>query len=115
MKEITLDAKGKSMGRVAAEAAALLRGKNSVDFAANKAPEVKVNVINLKEVKITGGKLKKKRYGTRSEYMGSYSEEAMDKVIAKKGIGHVFKIAVSGMIDQTRLKKPMLKNLIVKE
>lgn len=115
MKEITLDAKGKSMGRVASEAAAILRGKTTAEFAPNKTPEVKLTVINLKEMRITGKKLKLKMYSKRSEYLGSYREEAMDKVIAKKGIGFVFKEAVNGMINRTKLKKPMLKNLIVKE
>ncbi len=115
MKEITIDAKGKSMGRVASQAAAILRGKSTAEFAPNKAPQIKLTVINLKDVKVTGKKMKKKMYGKRSEYLGSYKEEAMDKIIAKKGIGYVFKIAVNGMISRTRLKKPMLKNLTVKE
>lgn len=115
MKEYTIDAKGRSFGRVATEAAAVLRGKNTAEFEKNIAPKVKVTVINLNEAKITGRKLKDKMYSKRSEYLGSYKEEAMEKIIAKKGMGFVFKKAVYGMIDKTRLKSVMLKNLIVKE
>lgn len=115
MKEITLDAKGQSLGRVASQAAAILRGKSTAEFAPNKAPQLKLTVINLKDVKITGRKLKGKMYGKRSEYLGSYKEEAMEKIIAKKGISYVFKEAVDGMLHRTKIKKPMLKNLLIKE
>ncbi|MFA5319544.1 MAG: uL13 family ribosomal protein, partial [Candidatus Paceibacterota bacterium] len=45
-KEYTIDATGKALGRVATEAANLLRGKNTTSFVKNLAPKVTVKITN---------------------------------------------------------------------
>jgi len=112
--EITLDVKGKALGRAAAEAAVILRGKNNTDFAPNRIPDVKLLVENIDKIRITGSKLKQKKYIRHSGYPGSLKAEAMEDVIGKKGVGYVFEKAVGGMLPKNKLRKRMLKNLIIK-
>lgn len=110
----TIDAKDKSLGRAASEAAAVLRGKNRPDFAPNRVPPVKAIVVNIDKIKITGKKLKQKNYTRHSGYPGSLKTFRMEEMIAKKGVSHIFKEAVYGMLPKNKLRSQMIKNLIIK-
>ncbi|MBU1160030.1 50S ribosomal protein L13 [Patescibacteria group bacterium] len=109
-----IDAKGKSLGRVASEAAAVLRGKNRTDFAPNKAPAVKVIIENASQVKITGRKIKQKQYRRHSMYPGGLKSLRMEQVIEKKGTNYILKKAIDGMLPKNKLRRIMIKNLIIK-
>ena len=61
MKEYTIDAKGRALGRVASEAAAILRGKNDAIFQENVAPDIKLIILNVEQIKLTGQKKQTKR------------------------------------------------------
>ena len=54
----TIDATGKSLGRLASEVAALLNAKNSVFFVKNAVIQTEVEVTNASKVKVTGNKMK---------------------------------------------------------
>ncbi len=112
--EIILNVKGKVLGRAAAEAAVILRGKNNTDFAPNRIPDIKLLVEDIDKIKITGNKLKQKKYIRHSGYPGSLKTPAMEDVIDKKGMGYVFEKAVSGMLPKNKLRKRMMNNLIIK-
>ena len=60
-KEYTIDAKGKILGRLAVEAAVLLRGKNDPKFLPYLTPQNIVKVINTDLMKVTGKKMKQRR------------------------------------------------------
>jgi len=113
MKEYTIDAKNKSFGRVAAEAASVLRGKNIVNFAPYRLPAIKLIIKNTAQIKISGNKLKQKRYIRHSMYPGSLQIAKMEEVIAKKGIKYVLEKAVNGMLPKNKLRKQMMKNLVI--
>ena len=113
-KTYTIDAKGRSLGRVASEVAAILRGKNSASFQPNKMPENKVVIENINEIKLTGKKMEQKVYKSHSGYPGSLKKTKVKRVIEKKGMKHVFEEAVTGMLPDNRLRKEMLKNLTIK-
>jgi len=115
MKEYTIDAKGRSLGRVASEAAAILRGKNDANFQSNVAPVLKLTVSNVSQIKLTGQKAKQKEYKTYSGYPGSLRFTKLEELVAKKGKAEVFRRAVFGMLPKTKLQTKMVKNLIVKE
>jgi len=75
-KEYTLDATGKSLGRLATEIASILNGKNSTSFVKNVVAEVKVKVTNSSKVKITGvNKMKDSLHKTYSGYPGGLYEK----------------------------------------
>jgi len=110
--KITFDAKNKSLGRVACQAAVALRGKTSAGYSPNDAPKTKVKVINVSMIKTTGRKLGQKKYKKYSGYPGSLRYIPMEKIM-KKNPGEFFKKVVSGMLPKNKLAKIMLKNLTV--
>lgn len=114
MKEYIINAKDRSLGRVASETAAVLRGKNEVSFQGHQSPNISVSVINLDKIKITGQKVNQKKYAKYSGYPGGLRFIAMKKAIGENGKASVFKKAVSGMLPSNKLYKQMIKNLIIK-
>lgn len=113
--EHTIDAKGKKLGRVASEAAALLIGKNTVSFARNTIPTAKVKIINASKLDITARKIGSKSYKAYSGYPGGLKVTAMKKMVLDKGMAEPFRKAIGGMLPKNKLKPLMMKNLIITE
>ncbi|MDO8575083.1 MAG: 50S ribosomal protein L13 [bacterium] len=110
-----IDATDRTIGRVASEAAALLIGKNSVEFARNIAPKVEVQIINCSKAKIPVKKLEDKVYVTFTGFRGGLYNATLGEVITKKGYGEVIRRAVDGMLPKNKLRKIMIMNLKVAE
>ena len=113
-KIYTIDAKGRKPGRIATEIAVLLMGKNRVDFARNRIPNIKVEVVSAKEMSLDQKKLKNEVYTSYSGYPGGIKRVKMEKMIEKKGAKEVLRNAVSGMLPKNKLRARMMKNLIIK-
>lgn len=111
--QYVLDAKDKSLGRLASEAASILRGKREVDFAPNRVPDVKVKVINIDEIKISEKKIKQKYYKRHSGYPGGLKIIPLKKALEKKGIAFIFRKTVMNMLPKNKLQKRMIKNLVI--
>lgn len=111
----TLDATGKTPGRLATEAAKLLMGKNDPAYVPNKAPKNKVTIANASKAKISLRKLTTVQYERYSGYPGGFRYQSMDELVAKKGYSEVFKLAVYGMLPGNKLRNGMMKNLTVTE
>ena len=113
MKEYTIDAKGRALGRVASEVAAVLRGKNDASFQENAAPDIKLTVF-VDQIKLTGQKSKQKEYKTYAGYPGSLKSVPIERAIDKKGKAFIFRTAVLGMLPKNKLQIKMIKNLTLK-
>jgi len=111
---ITISAKNKPLGRLATEAALILRGKNRPDFAWNKVFSDKVVIKDLSEIKITGKKLTGKTYTSHTGWPGGFKRKSMAEIIAKKGLEEVVRRAIAGMLPKNRLRKEHLKRLSFK-
>jgi large subunit ribosomal protein L13 len=111
----SLDATGKSLGRLATEAAALLQGKNDTDFVRNQVSGNTVTISNASKLKIAPERLIKKTYKRYSGYPGGLKEESMAHVVGKKGYREVLSIAIKGMLPDNKLKSIMMKNLVITE
>ena len=109
-----IDAKNKILGRIAAEAASVLRGKNDPNFAPNKLPDVEVIVSNIDSIKVSGKKMKQKKYSSYSGYPGGLKKTVMKEAVEKKGLSSVFINAVKGMLPNNKLRKEAMKKLTVK-
>lgn len=109
--EHTIDAQGKKLGRIASEAAKLLMGKQSADFARNTIPNVKVTIINTSKADITNKKLDGKVYTSYSGYPGGLKERSMRKVVSNKGTKEAFRKAIYGMLPGNKLRSKMMLNL----
>jgi len=114
-KTYTVDAKGRKIGRVAGEVAALLMGKNTTNFVRNSIPDVKVTLVNASGADITEKKKDEKTYARYSGFPGGQTIESMGRVAEKKGYSEVFRKAIKGMLPKNKLQTPMMKNLTVTE
>lgn len=112
-KEVTIDAKDQSIGRVASKVAILLQGKASPDYYPHKLGNTIVTVVNIKEVKVTGKKLTDKVYHRWTGYIGNLKSETL-KTKMERDIVKAFKDIVRGMLPKNTLRDKRLKNLIVK-
>lgn len=113
--EHTIDATEKKLGRVASEAAVLLMGKNTPDFAKNQVANVKVNITNASKMDVNDKKMDTKIYKRYSGYPGGLKETKMSAVVTKKGYGEVLKMAIFGMLPSNKLRPKMIKNLKIYE
>lgn len=113
-KKIIIDAAGQSLGRIAGQAALMLRGKNKTDFAPHKDAGDFVVIKNSGAIKITGNKLKTKVYHRFTGYVGGLKSETMEKFIERRGLPEVIRKAVYGMLPKNKLRDRMIKRLEVK-
>ena len=111
----TIDATGKTPGRLASEAAKFLMGKDSPAFARNKSSGNKVIITNASKAKISPKKLTTTMYERYSGYPGGFRYQSMDELIGKKGYSEVFRLAVYGMLPGNKLRNGLMKNLTVTE
>ena len=108
-KWYVLDAAGKPLGRVAAQAAVLLRGKQKVDFTPNVDCGDHVVIINTDKAVLTGKKLEKKFYYTHSKYIGGLKKVQYKTFMAENSDKAMY-VAVKGMIpDNTIGAKAMTR------
>ncbi len=96
-KWFLIDAAGKPLGRVAAEAAVLLRGKNKVTFTPNVDCGDHVIIINTDKAVLTGKKLEKKYYRTHSGWIGGLKEIQYKTLMAENSDKAMY-VAVKGMV-----------------
>jgi len=111
-KIYNIDAKGKSLGRLATNVATLLRGKNEVNYTPHLDPLVTVRVSNLDKVVLTGKKAEQKIYRHYTGYPGGLREIKYSEFI-KKDKGRALKLAVLRMLHKNRLRSKLMKRLII--
>ena len=111
-KWYVLDAAGKPLGRVAAAAAALLRGKHKPIFVPNVDCGDHVVIVNADQAVLTGKKLEKKYYRYHTGYIGGLTE-IQDKPRMEKNPEKAMTLAVKGMLPDTTLGRQALTRLRV--
>ena len=101
-KWYVLDAAGKPLGRTAATAAAILRGKHKTTFTPHVDCGDYVVIINADKAVLTGNKLIDKYYRTHSGYVGGLKETQYKKLMAEKP-QLAMKIAIKGMLPKNSI------------
>lgn len=109
-KTHTIDATNQALGRLAAQIAILLRGKNKPDFFPNKDMGDIVIVKNVGNMKITGKKMEQKKYFRHSGYLGGEKEIPLKKIF-KENPAEVLRRAVFGMLPRNKLRIKAIKRL----
>ena len=107
-----IDAAGKPLGRVATEAAILLRGKHKPTYEPHLDDGDFVIIVNAQQVKITGKKSEQKKYYTHSGYPGGLKTRSY-AVQLEKHADRVIEKAVWGMLPGGSLGEKMLRHLKV--
>ena len=111
-KWYVVDAEGQTLGRLAAEVAKVLRGKNKPEYTPHIDTGDYVVVINAEKIKVTGKKLDQKIYYHHSDYVGGMKETTLREMMAKKP-EKVIELAVKGMLPKGPLGRSMIKKLHV--
>ena len=107
-----LDAAGRTLGSVAAEAAVLLRGKHKPEFAPHVDCGDHVIIVNAEKVVLTGNKLDQKMYYHHTGYIGNMKKVKYSTLMRTKPTFAVEK-AVKGMIPDTVIGREALTRLRV--
>lgn len=107
-----VDADGKTLGRLAARVAGVLRGKHRPTFTPNVDIGDHVVIINAEKIHLTGGKLDKKLYHRHTGYPGGL-KTASAKHVFQKDPTQLLITAIEGMLPKTPLGNGMAKKLRV--
>ena len=106
-KWYVIDAAGKPLGRVAAQAAVLLRGKNKTTFTPNVDCGDHVIIINAEKAVLTGKKLVQKVHYHHSGWVGGMKAIRYDKLM-QENPEKAMMLAVKGMIPDTTIGRQAL-------
>ena len=111
-KWYVIDATDQILGRVAAEVAAILRGKHKPTFTPHVDCGDYVIVVNAEKIRLTGKKLTDKKYIYHSGYPGGIKQVDYQTMMTKKP-EKALEIAVKGMLPHNSLGRKMFKKLKV--
>ncbi len=107
-----IDAAGKPMGKVAVEAARLLRGKHKPIFTPHADCGDHVIIINAEKAVLTGNKLNQKMYYHHTGYIG-HLKEVKYSTLMKTRADFAMTLAVKGMVPDTVIGRKALTRLRV--
>jgi large subunit ribosomal protein L13 len=108
-----IDAKNKSLGRVASEAAVILQGKKHAKYEPRLLGDDRVIVDNIKSIVLTGRKTSQKIYYKHTGPLGHLKERKFADVF-ERNPGWVLRHAVNLMLPKNRLRAKRIKKLIIK-
>jgi len=111
--QYTIDATNKSLGRLASEIAVILQDKKNPHYEPRIQGEDGVIVKNVDKIKITGKKLKQKKYYRHTTQIGHLKERTLEQIWDKKGPAEVLRRTVMGMLPKNKLRIKRIKKLII--
>ena len=107
-----IDAEGQTLGRLASEIAAILNGKRNPLYVPHLMTGDFVIVTNAEKVRVTGDKMRQKKYYRHSGYRGGLTERTLEQMLERHP-ERVISQAVKGMLPKNSLGRKMLKRLKV--
>lgn len=111
-KWYVIDAAGRPLGRVAAQAATIIRGKHKETYTPHVDCGDHVIIINCKDAVLTGNKLKNKFYYKHTGYIGNLKSVRYDILMREKPEKAMF-LAVKGMVPSNTIGRKALTRLRV--
>ena len=106
-KWYVIDAAGKPLGRTAATAAHILRGKHKVTFTANSDCGDHVIIINAEKAVLTGKKLDQKKYRHHTGWVGGLKEISY-KHLMEENPEKAMMLAIKGMLPDNTVGRASL-------
>ena len=107
-----VDAEGKTLGRLASQIEAVLRGKHKPIYNPSVDTGDFVIVVNADKIHVTGRRMDQKKYYTHSGYQGGLKERTLRQMM-EKSPERVIQLAVRGMLPKNVLGRKMIKKLKV--
>ncbi|MGE7623995.1 50S ribosomal protein L13 [Viridibacillus sp. NPDC096237] len=111
-KWLVVDAEGKTLGRLASEVAAILRGKHKAIFTPNVDTGDHVILINAGKIELTGKKLQDKIYYRHTQYAGGLKTRTAGEM-KEKYPKQMLELAIKGMLPKNSLGRQMFTKLHV--
>ena len=111
-KWFLVDASGKTLGRLATEAASVLSGKRSTKYTPFMDMGDHVIVINAEKIHVTGMKASQKMYRRYTGFPGGLREEGFTKLLARRP-EKIVEEAIKGMLPKSKLGRQMATKLKV--
>lgn len=111
-KWYVIDAEGRTLGKIAAETASILRGKKKPTYTPHVDCGDYVIVVNAEKVHVSGKKEREKIYRHYSGFPGGMRERTLGEMRAKKP-EEIIRHAVRGMMPKGKLGRQMFKKLKV--
>lgn len=105
-----VDAEGKNLGRIAAEVAFILRGKNKAHFVAHQECGDYVVIVNAEKIAVSGNKMLQKKYHRHSGHPGGIKTFVLQDMLVRKPI-YPLEAAIKGMLPKNRLGRKLFKNV----
>ncbi len=109
---LLVDATDKTLGRLAAEVAKILRGKNKPIYTPHTDTGDFVIIVNAEKIRVTGAKATDKVYYRHTGWVGGLKQETYTEAMAKHP-ERVIEHAVKGMLPKNTLGRQMFKKLKV--
>ena len=109
---VVIDASENNLGRIATVAASRLIGKYQASYTPHVDCGDFVVIINSSKLKVSGNKLKSKKYYRHSQYPGSLKELSLEEMIEKDS-NDVIKKAIYGMLPKNKLRAGRMNRLKV--
>lgn len=100
------------LGRMSAEIAFLLQGKNTPQYAPNKTGECFIVVTNCDKLNVTGRKMHDKMYHSFSGYPGGITSRNLEEVLERDSRKAVWE-SVYGMLPKNKLRNVMMKKIFI--
>jgi large subunit ribosomal protein L13 len=110
-----IDATGKSLGRIATEAATVLMGKHTPAFAKNKVGGEETKIVNASKLRVSGTKADTKIYSRYTGYPGGLRQETFQELVNRSGTREALRKAIYGMLPGNRLRPHRMKLLTIEE
>ena len=107
-----IDASGKTLGRVAAKAASVLRGKHKPSYEPSVLCGDYVVIINADKIQVSGNKADDMKYRHYTGYVGGLREYSFNELLAKHPTDPLRR-TIAGMLPHNRLGRKIIGNLKV--
>lgn len=107
-----VDAKDKTLGRLATQLASRLRGKHKPEFTPHVDTGDYIVVVNAAHIRVTGNKLNDKMYYRHTGYVGNLKSINLKKLL-ETAPEQVLNLAVKGMLPKNSLGRAMMRKLRV--
>ena len=111
----TIDASGRTLGRVASEVAMSLMGKTKATFERNRYSGFPVKVVNASKLRITIKKLEEIYHTRYSGIPGGLRVLKGTETAEKRGLKELIRLAIYQMLPGNKLRRIMMKNLKVED
>lgn len=112
VKEVKIDAAGKTLGRLASEVACALIGKNQRNYRFEGSPNIAVKVENAAKIKIGVQKLESKVYYRHTGYPGGIKSKKLSELYLNQP-DQLLRMVVRKMLPKNKQRQNLLKSLSI--